>query len=190
VDTAGLRDSADAVEKLGIERSLGLLEDADLIILVLDGTENPEQFLNNSESYDAIFSEYGNGSSISAPVIPVWNKSDLSPPPENGGDFCPVSAKTGAGLDAVYQKIAAVLEKSTGGAYGGGAALGSARQKALIDEAIDGVENALALHDEGAAADLIAPSLRSAVDSLGGITGEVSNADILEAMFSRFCVGK
>jgi tRNA modification GTPase len=193
VDTAGLRDSADPVERLGIERSFDLLEEADLIILVLDGAENGASFLNNgAQPYDAVFSEYGNFdvSRIKAPVIPVWNKSDLAPPPENGGDFCPVSAKTGAGLDALYQRIAAVLEKSAGGVSGGGAALGSARQKALIDAAIDGVENALALHDEGIPADLIAPCLRSAIDSLGEITGEVSNADILETMFSRFCVGK
>jgi len=64
--------------------------------------------------------------------------------------------------------------------------LGSARQKTLVDAAAAALEQALALD----CLDLIAPLLREAVNSLGEITGEVSTADILEEMFSRFCVGK
>ncbi|MDR2097768.1 MAG: tRNA uridine-5-carboxymethylaminomethyl(34) synthesis GTPase MnmE [Spirochaetaceae bacterium] len=192
VDTAGLRESSDAVEKLGIERSFSLIEDADLIILVLDGTENPGIPNDISPFYDSMFKEWGNFDTgrIKAPVLTVWNKSDLAPPPEKGGGVCPLSAKTGEGLDVLYRNIAGILAKTAGQPSGTGAAPGSARQKALIDAAIDGVENALALHKDGLSADLIASCLRASVDSLGEITGEVSNANILEAMFSRFCVGK
>ncbi|GHV17148.1 tRNA modification GTPase MnmE [Spirochaetia bacterium] len=72
----------------------------------------------------------------------------------------------------------------------GAAAPGSPRQKELIDGALAALEEALALADRGEPLDLIAPALREGVNSLGEITGEVSTADILEAMFSRFCVGK
>ncbi|MCL2270859.1 MAG: tRNA uridine-5-carboxymethylaminomethyl(34) synthesis GTPase MnmE, partial [Treponema sp.] len=70
------------------------------------------------------------------------------------------------------------------------AALGSARQKKLVDTACAVLEEALALAEKEEPLDLIAPLLREAVNSLGEITGEVTTADILEEMFSRFCVGK
>ncbi|MDR1147631.1 MAG: tRNA uridine-5-carboxymethylaminomethyl(34) synthesis GTPase MnmE [Spirochaetaceae bacterium] len=182
-DTAGLRESADLVEKLGIEKSFNLLEGADLIILTLDGIIDEKTLFREDADFSARWSK--------KPVLTVWNKSDIKPPPENAAGFCAVSAKTGAGLNILYKKIAGALAKTAGKAPDlSGAGLGSGRQKALIDAAISGVESALARHDEGLPADLVAPALREAVDSLGEITGEVSNADILEAMFSRFCVGK
>jgi tRNA modification GTPase len=64
------------------------------------------------------------------------------------------------------------------------------RQKELIDAALADVKEALDLADKGEPLDVIAPLLRTAAESLGEITGEVSTADILNAMFSRFCVGK
>ena len=189
-DTAGLRESGDAVERLGIERSFGLLYEADLVILVLDGASGGGEAIAGAE--DFIRERKG------VPVLPVWNKADLVPPPTGDARFCAanlcaVSAKTGAGLNLLYERIARTLEKTAGAAAPdgtSGAALGSGRQKALIDAAISYAESALAMHDGGLPADLIAPSLREAVNSLGEITGEVSNADILESMFSRFCVGK
>jgi tRNA modification GTPase len=74
----------------------------------------------------------------------------------------------------------------------GNAAVGiaSERQKALVDRAVEALREALRLADSHAPLDLIAPELREAVEALGEITGEVSTAEILETMFSRFCVGK
>jgi tRNA modification GTPase len=184
-DTAGLRESTDLVEKLGIERSFDMLEEADLIILTLDGAVNEKNLFSEAEDFSARWNK--------KPILTVWNKSDLKPPPltENGAGFCALSAKTGAGLNILYKEIAGALLKTAGKSPDlSGAGLGSSRQKALIDAAISGVESALTRHDEGLPSDLVAPALREAVDSLGEITGEVSNADILEAMFSRFCVGK
>jgi tRNA modification GTPase len=70
------------------------------------------------------------------------------------------------------------------------AALGSARQKKHVDAATAALEEALSLAEREEPLDLIAPLLREAVNALGEITGEVSTADILEEMFSSFCVGK
>jgi hypothetical protein len=78
------------------------------------------------------------------------------------------------------------------GLYGAclAAGAGTERQKALIDRAIAALEEALSLADQGEPLDLIAPALREAVNALGEITGEVSAEELLDAMFSRFCVGK
>ncbi|MDR2343175.1 MAG: tRNA uridine-5-carboxymethylaminomethyl(34) synthesis GTPase MnmE [Spirochaetaceae bacterium] len=203
-DTAGLRESEDALERLGMERSFGLLDEADLVILVLDGASGGDEVMAAAED----FMKARKGAS----VLPVWNKADLAPPPHGvehfcaanfcaanfcaanfcAANFCAISAKTGDGLNLLYERIARILEKTAGTAAPdpAGPALGSGRQKTLIDTAISCAENALAMHDEGLPADLIAPSLREAVNCLGEITGEVSSHDILESMFNRFCVGK
>ena len=70
------------------------------------------------------------------------------------------------------------------------AGLGTERQKLLTERAAEALEEALSLADREEALDIIAPLLREALDALGEITGEVSSADILEIMFSRFCLGK
>ena len=67
---------------------------------------------------------------------------------------------------------------------------GTLRQKELIDTAMDAVEEALNLAEQEEALDIIAPLIRSAINALGEISGEICNDDILEIMFSRFCVGK
>jgi tRNA modification GTPase len=178
VDTAGLHPSQDPVEKLGMERSRELLAAADIILYVLDGAEGmtgeDRQFL----------SDHGKGA---APVLALWNKADLAPPLP---PFRPVSAKTGAGVADLAAEIAAVLEQSLGGEAGNTVGAGTERQKALIDRAIASLEEALALADKQEPLDLIAPALREAANALGEITGEVSTAELLDLMFSRFCVGK
>jgi tRNA modification GTPase len=188
-DTAGLRETTSTIEKLGIEQSLNLLEHADLIILTLDGATSKKTLAEETEKF---FTQWHK-----KPILTIWNKSDITPPPENNNKHsainthCAISAKTGEGLDTLYKKIAQTLIKTTGTpSEHTNAGLGSERQKTLIDNAINNLENAIASHDEGHPADIIAPAIREAIDNLGEITGEVSNADILETMFNRFCVGK
>ncbi|GHV79626.1 tRNA modification GTPase MnmE [Spirochaetia bacterium] len=187
-DTAGLHPSEDPVEKLGMERSRELLQAADIILYIIDGaqgiTGEDRDFFNQDVSKEG-----------APPVILLWNKADLAaPPPEISRDFSPhpISAKTGAGIPELTREIAEVLAKRFGGGPEGGghAGIGTARQKELIDRAIAALHEALALSDRREPLDLIAPLLREGVNSLGEITGEVSTAEILDTMFSRFCVGK
>jgi tRNA modification GTPase len=179
-DTAGLRDSEDPVEKLGIGRSRALLGEADLVLYLVDGsvgiTGEDGDFLDNAQK----------------PLIPIWNKTDLAPPPP-GASLLAVSAKTGSGFGELVKAAAAALEKAASAAPEGGrpsAGIGTARQKELADTALASLEEALVLADRGEPLDLAAPLLREAVNALGEITGETAAADILEVMFSRFCVGK
>jgi tRNA modification GTPase len=210
IDTAGLReDSPDPVEEIGVGRSREMLESADLVIYVIDGTAG-------LTGEDRAF--------LSAPkkIIPVWNKADIAPPdllpPEffSPGKSAVLSAKTAEGIEALCRLIAESLldaraefgpanpvrfAAELAGSPGEGfalrragppesAGLGSERQKDLVDRALSSLKEALSLADRKEALELIAPFLREALNAVGEITGEISTAGILEEMFSRFCVGK
>jgi tRNA modification GTPase len=194
-DTAGLRcsaenkDSIDPVEKIGMERSRALLESAELVLYVIDGVEG---VTNEDRAFITMENEQS--------LLLIWNKMDLTPLSKTGDDgnvIISVSAKTGEGMaeltSAIVKAIEARINSDTEPSFPYGiaaASLGTIRQKNLVDTAAAALESALALAEQKEPLDLIAPALREAVNSLGEITGEVSTADILEEMFSRFCVGK
>jgi tRNA modification GTPase len=196
MDTAGLRDSgagpeADRVEKIGMERSRELIEKADLLLYVVDGAGG---FTGGDRAFLREYGE-GSGSPPDKPrLIVIWNKTDLAPlPPAEkvpGGDLLGLSAKTGQGLAELVLSIKSALGALAGGGLEPETGIGTSRQKNCIDGALAALKEALSLSARGEALDLIAPLLREAVNALGEITGEVSSAEILETMFSRFCVGK
>jgi tRNA modification GTPase len=193
IDTAGLReDSPDPVEGIGVGRSREMLESADLIIYVIDGTAGvtgeDRAFLSSTLRRKKIIS--------------VWNKADIAPADLQPADFflpgkaAVLSAKTAEGIETLCRLVTENLldpqvefvlaEEFAPGSAG----LGSERQKILVDRAISSLKEALFLADRKEALELIAPFLREALNAVGEITGEISTAGILEAMFSRFCVGK
>ena len=191
-DTAGLRELApgDEAERIGIQRSLELLDKAAVVLYVVDGESGiafeDREFLAKRKAV-----------APAQPVIFIWNKADIAPPPnESKDDFLTVSAKTGQGISELLRSIASLLEAESGAVRGETAASedsagpGTLRQKELIDTALAAVEEALNLENRKEPLDIIAPLFRSAVNALGEITGEVSGDDIFHAMFSRFCVGK
>jgi tRNA modification GTPase len=207
----------DPVERIGMDRSRELINKADLILYVIDGagglTEGDRTFLeaygsvpadepqcrNKEEPNRHPAASRGNDRpGKKPPLIMIWNKADIAPavpgadPP--GGDMTAVSAKTGYGLPeliaALKTALAGIAGKDWERSAAGTPGIGTARQKELIDRARIAAGDALSLSAQGEALDLIAPLLREAVNALGEITGEVSTAEILETMFSRFCVGK
>ncbi|MDR2596613.1 MAG: tRNA uridine-5-carboxymethylaminomethyl(34) synthesis GTPase MnmE [Treponema sp.] len=184
VDTAGLRDTYDSVEKIGVERSLKILQEADIVLYLIDGeqgiTAEDIEFMKRGEKH-----------------IFAWNKADISPvvslPAEIADNVISISAKTGEGLNDLYTAIiSAIMPESVSESMFGETVIsvGTVRQKRLVDAACSSLEEALSLAENEEPLDLIAPLLREAVNALGEITGEISTADILEEMFSRFCVGK
>jgi len=183
IDTAGLRETGDSVEKIGVERSRKLLDESDIVLYLIDGARGL-----TDEDKDLI-------AKLNKTIL-VWNKCDIASPPEslNVSGQIPicVSAKTGDGLVQLYTAITLEagindLQLQSGSST---AALGTVRQKTLVDIAGASLEEALALSDNDEPLDLIAPLLKDAVSSLGEITGEISTVDLLEKMFSNFCVGK
>jgi tRNA modification GTPase len=192
LDTAGLRDSGDPVEKIGVERSRRLLEEAELVLYLIDGAEG---FSAEDRFFLDDFEKAGGHERTlpSRQILILWNKADIAPMPESfspaSGRPISVSAKTGEGIPELLRAIGGA-NRAADFDNPQSAALGSVRQKNLVETAIAALEEALYLADGGEPLDLIAPLLREAVNALGEICGEISTADILEEMFSRFCVGK
>ncbi|MEW6687754.1 MAG: tRNA uridine-5-carboxymethylaminomethyl(34) synthesis GTPase MnmE [Pseudomonadota bacterium] len=171
VDTAGLRASRDELERLGIDRARQEMARADLVLAVLDASspEAPEGELP-----------------ADVPRIRVLNKIDLVPGGAAGrrGEELRVSAKTGAGLDALRS---AILEAA--GWQGGGESVFLARERHLR------ALRAARAHLAAAAGrqeqwEFFAEELRLAQEALGEITGRVSADDLLGEIFARFCIGK
>ena len=186
IDTAGLRESADSVEKIGVQRSRELLKEAELVLYLIDGaqgvTKEDRDFCTGHKK----------------PLLLLWNKADIAPFPQNfefaDNKTVSVSAKTGEGITELFAAIASAIQEQADCPQLRGmpaaATVGTERQKKLVDAACSALEEALALAEKEEPLDLIAPLIREAANALGEITGEVSTADILEEMFSRFCVGK
>ncbi|MDR2718991.1 MAG: tRNA uridine-5-carboxymethylaminomethyl(34) synthesis GTPase MnmE [Treponema sp.] len=183
-DTAGLRESFEPVEKIGVERSRGLLEAAELVLYLIDGAAG---ITGEDTAFIGEFQAAHNKL-----LLILWNKADITPLPARikiDNDCISISAKTGTGIAELESAIVTTIEAGLNTADAA-ASLGTVRQKNLVEAAAAALEETLALAEQGQPLDLIAPLLREAVNSLGEITGEVSTADILEEMFSKFCVGK
>ena len=174
IDTAGLRNSDDPVEAEGIRRSNLVIENSDIILYLVDSTEG----LTDEDT--AFIKEH--------PCIPLWNKIDKTDAAAPSG-FVPVSAATGAGFDEL-EKLIYTKAMGSGRLDAGEAVIDSQRQKDLIDRALDAIGNVKAGMAAQMPLDVVAVDLEEAACALGELTGEITSSDILENMFSRFCVGK
>ncbi len=186
VDTAGITATADVVEQLGVERSRQAIETADLVLFVVDGSE---PIYEQDREIAAMVSGR-------AKVV-VVNKSDL---PERidpvelmslsgDGEVVRASAIARDGLADVEEAISRVV--LAGGASPSDALLVSnPRHKDALSRALSHLEAAKESLETGMPADFIAIDLTAAADAFGEITGETVTEDLLENIFSRFCVGK
>jgi len=181
VDTAGLRDSGDAIERAGMERTRREMEAADLVVVVLDDRDGDDRDAGAREQTQPL------GLDPDTPRLLVRNKIDLS-----GGDAgdadgaVRVSALTGAGFPALVSTLVARADALTGD----GRFTARRRHVAALDRARDAVAAAAALHRGERGAELVAEELRVAHDALGEITGAVRSDDLLGAIFATFCIGK
>jgi tRNA modification GTPase len=177
VDTAGLRDTSDAVEQEGVRRAEREIGQADLILWVYDAQDGFDPW-----RLDALPPEI--------PVALVRNKIDLpasAPGPSSRPDEIALSALTGEGLDALRREL-----KRRAGVEGLGEGSFVARRRHLdaLDRALAHMETALAAWEARAAAELIALDLSYAQQAFGEITGEFAPDDLLGRIFSTFCIGK
>ena len=186
IDTAGLRESVDEVERIGVARSWGEIERADAVLFMHDLTRVGEP------SYDAgeaqIAARLPTALMRSSPLLHVFNKSDAVAPAALSGDGITLSARTGEGVAALRTRL---LELAGWHAQPEG--LFTARTRHV--QALRATREHLALAAEqaeraDAALDLLAEELRLAHDALGEITGAFGADELLGEIFSRFCIGK
>lgn len=182
-DTAGIRESSDIIERIGIERTRRAISDADLIIVILDGTEK----LNGEDR--AVLTQVGNSK-----YFVTRNKSDAadfraSDTILNGHfESINISAKTGVGLDKLREKVKCVFFGAT--FEDSSFLVTNARHHDLLKRAATELENSLSTFEIGASEEVVLIGLHNALKLLGEITGETTSEDVLTKIFSTFCIGK
>jgi tRNA modification GTPase len=186
VDTAGISETADALEREGIARSRRYLDRADIVLLVLDAS-------GPVDDRDRAVAKMVAGKK----TVTVLNKCDLKmriDPKEAsslsaGGKPVAVSVRKGRNIGALEKAIADAVW-SGGCVQGEGAVVSNARHKELLDKALVGMLSVKKALRAGLSPELIAVDLREAIRDLGLITGRSVSDDLLERIFERFCVGK
>ena len=182
VDTAGLRDSDDPVERIGIARAWAEIEAADAVLFLHDLVRAGDADAQQADA--AIAARLPTG----VPVLHLWNKLDAAPAPAAvPADALRLSAKTGAGLDALR---AALLQVAGWQAMPEGIYLARARHVHALARVDEHVQQAQALLAQGQALDLLAEELRLAQNALNEITGAFGADELLGVIFTRFCIGK
>ena len=190
IDTAGVRDTNDPVERMGVEQAEKSLRSADIILLVFDISEGitDEDIELTSRAEDK-------------PAIVILNKIDLLPEEarglateefygELGRSFPTVQtcASSGSGIDLLEDAIAALVGACDMGSES--AVVSNIRHKAALDTARESLSNALATLSRAEPIDLLSVDLTAAHSSLGLITGETATDDLLDRIFGEFCIGK
>jgi len=186
-DTAGIRQTADEIERIGVERSLQKAAAATLILYVLDGSE-PVQ----NEDLRAIQAYAYTG----RVMLVLVNKEDKGRQADfaslaavaGAGNVLPISAKQNSGLPAIADWI---QTRFCGGMdTEGGALLTNIRHIDALTRAKRAMENAIATIDSGLPEDFVSIDLRAAYDCAGEITGETADGELLDSIFAQFCLGK
>ena len=197
IDTAGLRETEDAVEKLGVERSRRTMEEAELILLVRDGAA--EACPENRAHWEAEAVLLNQVARTGKPWLCVESKCDLTGPhafsigliqkdANNPAACLCVSSVTGYGLDKLENAVAALFPAGDPGEAG--SLLTDRRQEKAADRARAAVRRALEALENGLTPDAALTDAEEALDAIGELTGRTAKEEIVERIFSRFCVGK
>ena len=174
VDTAGLRTTDDRLEQMGIERTYRAISKAH-IVLHLTTAESPD------------FSNYPTEANPQA-YIRVINKIDKSAPTTCNDDIIYISAKADLGIDNLRERMRSAIDTSTINA--GSVVVSNMRHYEALTLAREALGDAQRALDMNLSGDLISEDIRRIIHHLGEITGEITSADILQNIFSNFCIGK
>ena len=184
VDTAGIRNTDDLVENIGVEKSKELIDKADLVLFVVDNSRELDD--EDLKIHERINSDK---------VIGLINKTDV----ESKLDITPltkikkwikISALEKIGIDAMEDEIYKYIVSGHVEDSSEKLVITNVRHKSALEKTKQAVENIFETIDMGLPMDLIAVDLKEALDSLSEVTGEISNEDLLDHIFSNFCVGK
>ena len=179
-DTAGIHDTDDRVEQLGVERSRRAMEQAELVLVLLDGSQPPVQ------EEAALLSAAEN-----APhALVILSKSDLELRREMPATKLPVVAVSSVSGQGLAQLEAAIASMFPLPAVPAGEILTNARQAEAVGRAVESMEAALEAMNTGATPDIVLTEAEGAMAALGELTGRSIREDVTNRIFERFCVGK
>lgn len=203
IDTAGIRESSDAVESEGVRRALKKASQARIVLGVVDASGcgdsadvsesvrvQVELILGTADvSSQKVLILVSKSDKIEAnKIVNIVNENVLSLDTKRCNiDVLPVSAKEGLGLDKLRIQLTSL---ATCGISEDGVTVTNSRHAAALRASADALSDVIAGLDRGAPGDLLAEDLRSALDCLGTITGEISSNEVLGEIFGKFCIGK
>ena len=194
VDTAGIRRTDETVERMGIDRTFDAIDRAEIVLGVLDQSLPEAEILASAELLSEASKKAGARLIFVLNKADLWlNKSVISPNSfislvENKEDIICASAKTGFGLDSLQNRLQQIVKARIGDENS--TLVTNLRHYEALTESAASLRRARAALDAGVPSDLVAEDLRSALTSLGTITGTITTPDILQNIFSRFCIGK
>ena len=180
-DTAGMRNAQHEVEAIGVGKTHDEIGQADIALAVFDGSR---EFGDEDRE---VLERIG-----TAKCVCIINKSDLprkfQASDTGGSEFISVSAKTGDGIDRLLGELSSHALGQQGGREG--VTITSERHREALGRAAQGLADSIKAFDDREPVECVAQHLRIAHESLGAITGEVTTDDLLDAIFSKFCIGK
>lgn len=193
IDTAGLRETTDVIESLGIERTINKLTDARIVLWVIDSATTPAQL-------ESVAKRVLPHTSADQTIIVALNKIDINA--ENvealqkalneilpqGAIVAPISAKQGDKIETLQQHL--INASGSADIAPGEVMVTNARHYQALTLASDSIARAIDGLSMGLSGDFIAQDIRETLHHLGEITGTITSQDILTTIFSRFCIGK
>ena len=181
IDTAGIRDTEETVEKIGIERTFRNISEADIVLGLIDATQDSESVTKAMETIR------NRVDGAHQHLLLLSNKIDLCQKVAQDSDL-QISAKTGEGLDQLRQRLVAIGKERLEAQNA--ILVTNVRHYEALTRANDSLQAVRQGLEEGIPTDLVAQDLREALYYLGTITGEITTEDVLGSIFSRFCIGK
>ena len=196
IDTAGIRETTDVVERIGVDKARGSIDDADLVMLILDSSEDITE--NDMEIISSLADK-------NKKVITLLNKSDkdqvldrerlnnilrnISSTQAGHMNIIEISAKTGSGLDTLRDKVSELFfsDEIT---FNNQVHITNSRQKSALIAARDSLERVQQSISDGMGEDFYTIDLMAAYEALGEIIGETLEDDLADKIFSEFCMGK
>ena len=169
IDTAGMRETDDTLENMGIERSRKAAEQAHIIISVRD-KDNLESILDNKDTKT---------------VLHVLNKCDVTPPIKDENTIC-ISAKNGD-IEPLKQELVRVAREEM---QTQSVMLSNIRHYEAISRAYEAIERVQVGMQEGLSGELLSMDLQDCLEAMGEVTGQITHTEVLENIFSHFCIGK
>ncbi|NLA74715.1 MAG: tRNA uridine-5-carboxymethylaminomethyl(34) synthesis GTPase MnmE, partial [Deltaproteobacteria bacterium] len=186
IDTAGLRQTEDRVEKIGVKKAWEVIDSADLILFILDAYSGFEK--EDDDIYEKVKDYHDK-------TLYVVNKTDITSPGKiheikaKIRDFLEISVLEDSGINALESEIYHFVNKNEMDTDNQ-VLVTNSRHKMLLTDAEKGIETALSAIDANMTLDIISMDIKSAADSLGQITGHHVSEEIVLNIFQRFCVGK